>query len=157
MYTRLLVPLDDSELSREVLPHARQLARRLDVPVMLLSVVTTRAAAYRDTGEALVPEADASEAVRRVEDETADAERHLDAARRELENGGVRAETAVIAGDPAETIARVAREQEGCVICMSTRGRGGVSRFVLGSVADAVVRHADSPVFLVNGERAVGI
>ena len=50
---------------------------------------------------------------------------------------------------PAAAITRVAREEGADFIAMSTRGAGGLERFVLGSVAEAVVRDSDVPVLLV--------
>jgi nucleotide-binding universal stress UspA family protein len=56
-------------------------------------------------------------------------------------------------GEVSTTIAQTARDISADVIVMSTRGRTGPARAVLGSVADAVVRHARPPVVLVPQER----
>ncbi len=55
----------------------------------------------------------------------------------------------VVAGDAADSILRVADEEDVALVCMTTHGLGGVRRLVLGSVADEVVRRADVPVMLV--------
>ncbi|MFB6075402.1 MAG: universal stress protein [Haloarculaceae archaeon] len=57
--------------------------------------------------------------------------------------------TAVREGDPASEIVAYAREQDADVIATGTRGRHGEHRFLLGSVADAVVRRAEMPVLTV--------
>jgi nucleotide-binding universal stress UspA family protein len=59
-------------------------------------------------------------------------------------------ETEVVAAeDPAGAIAAFARETPGSTVVMSTHGRGGIGRAVLGSVADGVVRSGDVPLLLV--------
>ena len=55
----------------------------------------------------------------------------------------------VEADDPAVAISRAAREELIDFIAMSTRGSSGLKRFVLGSVAERVVRESDVPVLLV--------
>jgi len=59
------------------------------------------------------------------------------------------AETRILQGDPGREIRRAAVDHDARVIVMGTRGRGGVARFVLGSVSDHVVRNAPCPVLTV--------
>jgi nucleotide-binding universal stress UspA family protein len=59
------------------------------------------------------------------------------------------AETQILEGDPGREICRVAVDLGASVIVLGTRGRGGVARFVLGSVSDHVVRNAPCPVLTV--------
>jgi nucleotide-binding universal stress UspA family protein len=63
-------------------------------------------------------------------------------------------ELRVEAGDPARRIIQAARGADSIVMC--TRGRSGLSRLVIGSVAEKVVRHAPVPVlsFRPKGARA---
>ncbi|MCO5167109.1 MAG: universal stress protein [Planctomycetes bacterium] len=124
---RLLVPLDGSPLADAALPRA---ARLLDDggEVVLLRV--------------LPPGADARER------EAAGA--HLEAARRSL--SGVRASPVVREGDPAaELLAEAARLSPSLVV-MSSHGRGGVLRFVRGSVAERVLRASPAPLLVLTAE-----
>lgn len=57
--------------------------------------------------------------------------------------------TAIERGKPTEAILDYAKANNVDLIVMSTHGRSGVSKFMLGSVADRVVRHAVQPVLLV--------
>ena len=61
-------------------------------------------------------------------------------------------ETAVLYGRPAREIARYARDRAASVIVLGTHGRTGISRVLLGSVAEAVVRLAGRPVLTVPAE-----
>jgi nucleotide-binding universal stress UspA family protein len=54
-----------------------------------------------------------------------------------------------VSADPAGAIIRAARDEEADFIAMTTRGAGGLKRLALGSVAQALVRHAHLPVLLV--------
>jgi nucleotide-binding universal stress UspA family protein len=65
----------------------------------------------------------------------------------------VRAESRLRRGNPAEQIVATARETGADIIAMSTHGRGGLDRLVFGSVAQAVLRHVDMPVFLMRATR----
>lgn len=60
---------------------------------------------------------------------------------------------AVLSGDPAEALVAFAADRNARALVIGTRGHGGLSRAVLGSVAQAVLRHAPCPVFVV-GPRA---
>jgi nucleotide-binding universal stress UspA family protein len=63
-------------------------------------------------------------------------------------------ESRVRRGNPAEEIVAAARESGADLIAMSTHGRGGLGRLVFGSVAQAVLRHVDMPVFLMRATEA---
>lgn len=70
----------------------------------------------------------------------------------ELSRRGVRVQTQVRPATPATIVAEIlaaAREVSADVIAMVTRGRRGLSRAVFGSIAEAVVRRSDSPVFVM--------
>jgi nucleotide-binding universal stress UspA family protein len=72
---------------------------------------------------------------------------------REIENaGGKVAGTYLREGDPDAEVVAVAEEIGAGLIVMGSRGRGGVRRALMGSVSDAVVRHAHCPVLVMRGE-----
>jgi nucleotide-binding universal stress UspA family protein len=77
-----------------------------------------------------------------------EAERKLDAIATDLSLPELTSR-AVIVGPPAAEIARYAKEHGADLIVMGTHGYGPVRRFLLGSVADRVVREASCPVLLV--------
>jgi nucleotide-binding universal stress UspA family protein len=62
---------------------------------------------------------------------------------------GMRVQTAVRVGDPATEIVEAARETGADLIAMTTHGRSGLGRLLFGSVAEAVLRRAHVPVFLL--------
>jgi nucleotide-binding universal stress UspA family protein len=67
---------------------------------------------------------------------------------REAIGPGVRARAEVVHGDPATEIVRFAKETGQQLIAMTTHGRRGPARWLLGSVAEQVLRDSDAPVLL---------
>jgi nucleotide-binding universal stress UspA family protein len=137
----LLVPLDGSAVADQALDTAVPLARALGAALHLLRVVEPiHYAAYYD----------APVLVRRTPDiEVAQAERHLQALAERLMAAGHAVTTQVVVGQPAAQIVEVARERGAVLTVLATHGRGGLARFVMGSVATDVLRHAAGPLLLV--------
>lgn len=141
MYKRILVALDGSQLSECILPYARFFAKTLKVPVELVRVVGP---------EALTPLSDAQHAryndVMRAEKKTAgDYLRGLAASFADPSEVDCRVEV----GKPAEIIVNRAEAHPDTLIAMSTHGRSGVGRWLIGSVADKVLQATASPLLLV--------
>ena len=131
---KALVPLDQSSRDRIILPHILTLAQTTAAKVYLLHVVSTMRAV-------------APGAIRA-------AEAHMDAFEQHMRAEGVDAHGIVRNGDPATEIANVAAEYEINLIVMGTRGRRGMDRLLLGSVADAVLSSCPFPVMLINESTA---
>lgn len=135
MFETILVPLDGSKLAEESLDQVRELARAHGSKVVLLRVVF-----------ALVfPGADPTEPQVQV---TENAEGYLEKIRKKLEAEGIRAETAVRYGFPTEEILAHIKRGGVDLLAMTTHGRTGPVRMVMGSVAEQVVRHSGIPVLL---------
>jgi nucleotide-binding universal stress UspA family protein len=63
--------------------------------------------------------------------------------------GGTVAQAHLMMGDAAREIVHLAEDLEAGLVVMGSRGRGGISRALLGSVSDSVVRHAHCPVLVI--------
>lgn len=141
MYRKILVPLDGSELAEQILPHAEGLAKLGQGEVILFYVVPV----IRGFEEAeLSPEALREQIAARG----GQASKYLQRIEEDLKQKGVTARSAVTDGDPATRIVDFAEEEGVDLIAMSTHGRSGLSRWVLGSVAEKVLRTATKPVLL---------
>ena len=82
-----------------------------------------------------------------------DAEKFLKEQAERLESDGAKvAETHLRSGDPAKEILRAAEALDVGMIVVGSRGLGAISRALLGSVSDSVVRHAHCPVLVVRPE-----
>lgn len=141
MYKRVVVPLDESRVAEAIIPFILEIAGPLDLEVVLVRVL-----------QPMVPVV--VEATRQVEVEDVEARReaaeeYLRPVVLELERKGVRVHTMVRRGEPAPEIVAGAREAGADLIAMTTHGRGGLGRLLFGSVAEAVLRRAEIPVFLM--------
>lgn len=67
------------------------------------------------------------------------------------EAAGVPVESRVVEGNPANEILKATEDAQANLIVMGRIGRTGLERFLLGSVAEKVVRNARSPVMVVHG------
>lgn len=146
MYKRALVPLDGSSVAETIMPFIVDIAGPLDIEVVLLRVVEPIAP--------VVVEASRHVEMEDVEARRADAEEYLAPIAVELRNKAVRVESRVRRGNPADEIVAAAREVGADLIAMSTHGRGGLGRLVFGSVAQAVLRHVETPVLLMRATEA---
>ena len=141
MYKQLLIPLDGSKNAENVLPYARLLAAKLNLPTELLSVVETPVSAAAE--RALYFDVIIERAVE-VSGE------YLNRIAKSF--GATRVTIAVEKGNPEEIILAKAEADENIVIAMATHGRSGISRWLLGSVAEKVVRGTKNPLFLVRAQ-----
>lgn len=146
MYKRALVPLDGSSVAETIIPFIVDIAGPLDLEVVLLRVV--------EPIPPVVIEGSPHIEVEDIETRRTDAEEYLAPLAVELRNKGVRVESRVRRGNPADAIVAAARETGADLIAMSTHGRGGLGRLVFGSVAQAVLRHVDMPVLLMRATEA---
>jgi nucleotide-binding universal stress UspA family protein len=140
MYKRVLVPLDGSELAEVALPYAEELAGRLGSQITLIHVYESAEAEYQQMHQAYVE--------KMVEATKRGAERFL--AKSKVKR--VRIKSALLVGNPAEQIVDYADEENAGLIIIATHGRSGISRWVVGSVADKVVRATKRPVALIRAE-----
>jgi nucleotide-binding universal stress UspA family protein len=131
---KIIFPTDFSHCGDAALAHATSLAR--DTGATLLIVHVEEPPVAYGGGEMYygVPEPatnDLKEMLAKVKptDESVPYEHHL------------------IVGDPASAITRLAEDENADMIVMGTHGRTGLSRLLMGSVAESVVRHASCPVF----------
>lgn len=145
LISNLLLPLDGSGLAESAIPAAETIAKGLMLPISLLRVVPPLGAVF-DGLEPHVynPKIDAEIA------EAADV--YLKEIDRRIRADGVPASDLVTNGYAADEIIDLAERTPDTLVVMSTHGRGGVSRWVLGSAAERVVRAASVPVLLVRGK-----
>ena len=80
-----------------------------------------------------------------------DARRRLAELLEHARAAGARTRARLVAGGPAAKILKVGRGWRPDLIVIGTHGRGGVRRFLMGSVADHVVRRASRPVLTIRG------
>jgi nucleotide-binding universal stress UspA family protein len=145
MYKRIMVPLDGSELAECVLPHVEAFVKGFNLSdVILVRVVEPDTLSYHH----MLPGESSTMAQREAERKSL-AKDYLNrvAARIRCEGATIRAE--VLGGSPAESLIDYAEKNNIDLILTATHGRSGVTRWVMGSVADKILRSANVPVLIV--------
>jgi len=138
---KILAATDFSETSEEAVKTAVAMGARLHAPVTVVHVYALPTYPIMPSGEMFVigPEVAAgylhgmAEQLKKLEARIADA--------------GVRYRS--VEGNPAETLVQIARDEGYDLIVMGTHGRTGLDRFLVGSVAERVVRTATVPVLTI--------
>ena len=156
MYSQVMVPLDGSEASERALPHAQSLAAAFGARVHLLQVISLfhEYEAARSVGGDSPSVAEYSMDMARQITATRHtrAETYLQTMAARLEENGIHVATSVRQGSTLEHIAHVVAENGIDLIVMSTHGRGGLQRFLVGSVTDRVIRSSHVPVLAIPPE-----
>ncbi|MEX2598124.1 MAG: universal stress protein, partial [Dehalococcoidia bacterium] len=148
-FQRIILPLDGSALAEQAIPSATALAKGLGVPVTALRSISLTAYGY-GFADYSVPEYSMGSFAETVRKDVKDYMDHT--ADRLRQQGVMAAEISAPDGQPADAILAEAESAPGSLIVMTTRGRSGVARWVLGSVADRVVRHAPVPMLIIRAE-----
>jgi nucleotide-binding universal stress UspA family protein len=142
MYRNILVPLDGSAFAEHALPLAVSIARRAGATLQLVQVHVPVAALY--SASELVADPTLDVAIRQNVGAYLDGMVH-----RLTETGPVQVTRTVVDGPVAEALHEQALAVPAELVVMATHGSGGLSRFWLGSVADALVRRLPVPVLLL--------
>lgn len=138
----ILCPVDFSDASRKAVQYAREFASNMGASVYLLNVVEPRPMAVDITLNYVPLEEDLEKA----------AAADLQVILQELLSAGLRAECAVEFGNPSDVILEKADEYDVNLVIMGSHGKKGLSRLIMGSVAETVVRKANCPVLIVKSE-----
>ncbi|MBG7609663.1 MAG: universal stress protein [Anaerolineae bacterium] len=146
MYHRILLPLDGSLLAEQALPHAVALAEYFQAELILLKVLTPLSINLNLSPD-FVKNAEA--ATQKLAGE------YLDQVAARIQGKEIAKNIVTVTGRPHEEIVRFAETEQVDVVVMSTRGHSGISRWLMGSVADRVARSVNTPVFLIRTQKDV--
>jgi nucleotide-binding universal stress UspA family protein len=146
MYNKVLVTLDGSELAECTLEHLRQLVAGCNIPeVVLLRVIEPlpgqTVAALAEAGGNLLNELEASQ-----KEEASDYIQKMAAM---LQKEGINAKPVLVSGYAAEEILNYAKNNKVDLIIMSTHGRSGIKRWIMGSVTNRVLHHSTIPIMTI--------
>jgi nucleotide-binding universal stress UspA family protein len=155
MYKKIMVPLDGSELAECVLPHLEAVARGCQIATIVIVRVVDPdlpPASFIAGGEFGLYKADWDQLRRHRESE---AENYLKELQSRLNYSWVKVQSRVLVGKVAETLADYATSNGVDLILIASHGRSGISRWVLGSVADRLLRAACVPVLMIRAPGCV--
>jgi nucleotide-binding universal stress UspA family protein len=134
MYDSILLPVDGSEHTAKIVQHAAELAQWTEAKIQVVFVADTT----RDS--LTVVDGDVVDALER------EGKPIVSDVASELDSLGVEHGTDIVQGSPAPTIVDYAERYDYDLIVLPTHGRTGISRYLLGSVTEKVVRLSDVPV-----------
>lgn len=132
MMKKIMVPLDGSQLAEMALPIAMSLARASNATLCLVSVAGGK------PGDLV----------------NSDSDLYLEETSSSLNKNGFSSCFHVGTGPASHSIVRIAKGEDVDMIMMTTRGRSGIARGILGSVTDAVISETSIPVYVVRSDNA---
>ena len=139
---KIVCPLDLSDFSARVAEYAVTMARAFGSEILVVYVAPS-------VNQYAVLDMPPQSLELFTEELSASAVKHMGKVTTDL-FAGVKVETKVLTGNPAEEIIKTARENNADLIVMGTHGRKGVDLLVFGSVADKVVKNSKIPVLTVH-------
>jgi len=131
----IIIPVDNSEATRNAARRGAFLAKLLGVNAKVISVNDTHQFMASVVLEAKLKK---------------EAEALLEEFKKIGQEAGIKIETELVSGSPAEEIVKFANEDD--LIIMANHGRKGIDRFMLGSVSEEVVRNAPCSVLVVKSK-----
>lgn len=140
MFKRILVPLDGSSTAEEAIPHALTFVNLSGAKLVLLRIL-----------EPFPPVRSMSPADLKMVKQRARewAEDYFERISIDLQKQGISHETEILEGRASVMIEKFAEENDIDLIVLASRGHTGLTRWLMGSVADRVIRGATVPVLLV--------
>ncbi|HIH71343.1 MAG: hypothetical protein PWP13_851 [Methanothermobacter sp.] len=143
MYSKILLPTDGSKQANKAAEHAIWIARESGAEIIALTVMETSSLVGLPADDLIIR-------LREMLEE--EASRSLEAVKKLVEESGadIKLTLRTDEGSPADAILRTVEKEGVDLVVMGTSGKHGLDRFLLGSVAEKVVRSAGCPVLVVH-------
>jgi nucleotide-binding universal stress UspA family protein len=145
-FHKILAPLDGSDIGQAALSYVEILAIETGASVSLLQVISPPGSIEAS----VFGGPDWRRFIKAMHDA---GENYLGGIAERLRGKGIKTTYEVLTGEPADRIVEYAEEKRVSLIAMSTHGRTGLARWVLGSVADKVLHEASMPMWLVRSPK----
>lgn len=147
--SKIIVPLDGSDAAETALPFAEELASTLGLEVILVQVIGIETTVHFGP---MAPDSwpVPSDILQRLD---VVASGYLTGLAKQLKDKGLTVQWEVLRGAPGLRIVEFAKETPDSLVAMTTHGRSGFRRWVMGSVTDEVVRHTGEPVLVMRPPR----
>ena len=149
MFQKILVCLDGSNLSEQILRYVSEEASGSNKKVTLLNAVTlpiTTPVAIPGDASNILPMMPSPEQIAADE---AKAKKYLEKQAQSLKGLGIKTDCVVVIGDPGSSIVDYAEKNAIDLIAIATHGRSGLRRILFGSVAEYVIKHSKLPILLI--------
>lgn len=149
MFEKVLVCLDGSDLSEEILPYIEKEGRNFK-KIILLKVIGTPGVSLPLSvpGETLRP-VQTNAMVKRLQEEMEKTPPYLDAKAQPLREKGFDVECVMLEGSPSQSIIGYARDNEVGLIAVATHGHSGLRHITMGSTAEYLLKNSGLPILMV--------
>ena len=152
MFNSILVPLDGSDLAEKALAKAQEMAQATGAVLHLVHVVShspeLEVGSAGGFGSIALAEYEIEQAKRLIEARIAKGGEYLSQIEGKLETAGVKSVSKVLEGAASEQIVTYIENSNVDLVVVTSRGRGGIKRLILGSVTDYLVRSGAAPVLV---------
>jgi nucleotide-binding universal stress UspA family protein len=152
MYEKIMVPLDGSKLAECVLPHVEAFIEGCHVSKVVLVRVVEPAASFYSGDYPISPDV----LKERESDSQTSAKEYLDQIVNRLKPRQTELHSEVLVGHVADSLTDFSEKNDFDLILIATHGRSGINRWVRGSIADKVLRGANTPVLMVRAPGSEG-
>ncbi|MCH7737722.1 MAG: universal stress protein [Chloroflexi bacterium] len=139
MYDRIFVPLDGSPLAEQVLPYVTRISQGMGIPIHLMQVIPSVSEELADPAHGLYQSGLSAGA----HDEAMD---YLNSVKRNISGAEITCEA--LEGNVITHIIEEADKSPGSLVAMSTHGRSGITRWLMGGVTDNVLHHTKNPMLI---------
>lgn len=143
-YRKILLTTDGSEASEAAVDEAVELAENCEAEIHILHVVDVGVDSSYDSVTKLMSQLESVENLEEL------GENAVDSIQKQIEDRGFTPEVAVKHGVPHRKILDYTEENDMDLIIMSTHGRTGLDKLLLGSVTEKVIRTSKVPVLTVS-------
>lgn len=159
MFKKIMVPLDGSRLSSKAIRYASEVAQGFNADIILIQVVPPTIPVPTTTGVAPGIESPAAveiamqTALMEEKKKITNAKRYLSGKARGIRPQNIKVSYNVIVGDPSSSIMLFSNKEKIDLIVMTTHGKSGLKRAIMGSVADKVIRESGKPVLVIRAKK----
>jgi nucleotide-binding universal stress UspA family protein len=148
MYKKIMVPLDGSQIAETVFPHLETVVKGCQVTPEVVLVQAVEPISI-PVGREVSQFASFQQLQDFESHQKKDAEKYLSEKAAYLESRGIKCRVEVITGKAGEALTAYVKKNDVDLVVMATRGRSGIKKMVLGSVAERLLRSVSVPVLMV--------
>jgi nucleotide-binding universal stress UspA family protein len=141
MYKKILIPTDGSEHAKRAAEHAKWIAKSANSEVIVLNV-------YETSSLSPIRSRELKKDMKKLWKQ--DAENNLNGVLKILNNEDIKINSQIKEGSPADTILETVDQEKVDLVVIGSSGKHALDRFIIGSVAEKVVRSANSSVMVVH-------
>ena len=149
MFKKMLVCLDGSNFSEQILQYVLEEAAGTTREIVLLRVIPVPHS-IATTGPGVISSVPpVPPSPEQLAEEETKVKEYLDSKAKSLKERGIKVECVAITGNPGETIVNYANNNRVDLIAIATHGRSGIRRMIFGSVAEYVIKNSKVPILLI--------